>query len=235
MMLKHLKYIVLIAILLSLISCEKETKTFHYSFATLQMLTVDNDVSVRLIQDSANYIEISGPSKSVDNVIPDIQGDTITISNRKPSPDYFEEIWADIHFTDFKRLFLRNGGDVINLDTLKFSSFSISSNGAMGDVRISLNCDNLSIGISTGSLSILLEGNAKNTRIWTTAPGLVDTRNLKSENISCNNSSSNNCYVWATKKLDAKCGYLGKIFYRGLPETLIVPEGQEDYVVPLNP
>ena len=43
-------------------------------------MTIKNDISIRLIQDSANYITISGPAKVVENVIPQFQGDTIVLS-----------------------------------------------------------------------------------------------------------------------------------------------------------
>ncbi|MDA3822295.1 MAG: DUF2807 domain-containing protein [Bacteroidales bacterium] len=229
-----IKYIVFIALIISLFACDKEVESFQYPFSSLSKLRVDNDISIRLIQDSANYIEIVGPAFVVKNIIPEINGDTVMLSNPGTIGIYSEEIVADIHFTDFRTLFLRNGGDVVNKDTLRFSTFTISSNKAMGHVKLDLICENLSIGISTGSLSLDISGSANYARVWTSAPGFIDMQKFEAKVVDCLNNSSNDCYVWATQKLTGNVQYLGKIFYRGNPEVLIIPMGQEEQILPLD-
>lgn len=228
-----IKYGVFFTLILGLFACDKEVESFQYSFSSLSKLRVDNDISIRLIQDSTNYIEISGPAFVIKKIIPEISGDTILLSNPGTIGAYSEEVVADIHFTDFRTLFLRNGGDVMNEDTLRFSNFSISSNKAMGHVKLDLICENLNIGISTGSLSLELSGSAGYARIWTTAPGFIDMQEFEAKIVDCINNSSNDCYVWATQRLNADAQYLGRIFYRGNPEVLVVPEGQEDKITPI--
>lgn len=222
-------------LLIMLVSaCSEEAGSERYAFSSLYKLTVSNDISIRLIQDSANYIRISGPAGIVKHVIPSIEDDTIAITNSTKIVYYNQEVWADIHFTDFKFLLLYGGGEVINEDTIRFTRFSIGSNRAIGHVNLCLNSDNLSVGLSTGALDLNLTGHVKHASIWSTAPGFIDMLALEAETLNCTNSSSNDCYVWATKKLNAKADYSGDIYYKGNPESLIVPPGQEDKVISLD-
>ena len=221
-------------VILSIWGCGNEMSTLEYPLSSFYKLTVKNDISIRFIQDSANFIRISGPSEVVENIELLAKGDTLVLSNPTILGNYYGKVWAEVHFTDFKALLLRNGGDVINDDTLRFTSFSIGSNKAMGDVNLCLVSRSLSLGISTGSLLLEISGQVKNLHVWTTAEGRIDTRDLQAETVICTNNSSNDSYVSASKSLTARTEYLGRIFYYGNPASITIESGQEDKVIHLE-
>jgi len=208
-----------------------------YSFDTLMMLNVKNDINVIFIQDSFDFIKIKAPEGLHEKIFPEIKYDTIILKNNNRSKiinRYNQNVTAELHYTDFRIFFFQGGGNVSSSDTMKMKNLSIWSNGASGIINLTVKNDYMHFGLSTGNIEIEIHGETESLSLWTTSYCFVDMLDLKTKSVNIRNNSPMDCYINVLEKLTAKTEYTGNIYYKGNPSEKVIAETGSGKVLKTN-
>jgi len=238
------KYILILIALLDVLISGCENKDLNdeineriYSFDTLDLLNVKNDIHVILIQDSLNYILISAPEEMQPDLSPIMEEDDIILENRSRNKifnRYNQRVEAELHFSDFRYLFYQGAGDITSNDTIRMERFQIASNGATGTIDLWVDIKGISMGLSTGTLDVILRGKADAVSVWSTSYTKLDLLELDAKKVNIRNNSPSDNYVKALESLNAKVQSIGNIFYSGEPSTINLEETGSGKLIKLD-
>ena len=208
-----------------------------YYFDSLRVINLKNDIHMILIQDSLNFIRMLAPENRHDEVEPEFISDTVILTNKKGLEifnRYNHKIEAEIHFSTLNYIFHQGGGEIRSEDTIRLHNFSIATNGASGNIMITVDTDYLGIGLSTGTLQLNVKGKTDILSIWSTSYALPDFYSLKASKVVARNNSSVDFYMNVTDNLKAETQYLGNIYYKGNPTVTEIKESGSGKIIQVD-
>ena len=231
-------YLILVVSILWLASCKKpESRTCWKGAGDLSdtliyvndfsKLSLHENMSFELIQDSLNFIEVSG-GKNLISLIQVQKSSDGSIDIKNLNKCNFlrykkNEIKVKIHFKNINFLAYRGTETLLSKDTLHFSSFQFFMNDGAGSIDLKLNVTNSLLGyISHGAGDFKLAGIANKATFNIMTQGSCDTRNLEIQNtISIVSNANAPCYVNAENaNLKAEITGQGNIYYQGTPISI---------------
>ena len=188
--------------------------------SAFSMLTLEDNINFELIQSDTEKIEIDGPENILPNIQTEINGQTLTISNKTDCRwlrDAGEKIIVHIFFRDLTQINYNGSGDVTNLDTLKLNSLKVSSEEGAGNVNLILQAGYLNISNLKENAGFILKGTATYCGIYSNARGQLDLSELAINNLTIIYSGLADTHVQVMNSLDATIRYKGNIYYKGDP------------------
>jgi hypothetical protein len=190
-------------------------------------LTLNENMSFELVQDSLNKIEIIGGKNLIKliEVKQELDG-SIDIKNRNKCTFLYynsDDILVRIHIKNLNYLAYRGTKTLATSDTLQFSNFQFFMNDGAGSIKLKLHVTNSLLGyISHGAGDFYLEGIANKATLNIMTQGKCDTRNLKIQNsISIVSNANSPCYINADNaSLKSEISGSGNIYYKGIPTSI---------------
>ena len=191
-------------------------------------LSLNENLSYELIQDSLNKIEIHGGKNLLSHIQVEQTSDgSIEIKNLNKC-NFLRynsaAVLIKIHVKNLSYLAYRGTKTLISPDTLRMSNFQFFMNDGAGSINLKLNITNSLLGyISHGAGDFKLAGIANKATFNIMTQGSCDTRNLKIQNsISIVSNANAPCYINAENAtLKAEITGQGDIFYQGIPTSII--------------
>lgn len=249
----HVLLVIFVATELLLASCQKIDDSLYGEVTSLvipiespfKSICVYNNISVNLKQSHNTRIELTYPSKLIDNITYDIIGDTLVLRNETGynlnfSTNYpcemtiYYDILRSIDFASIGFLKCEPGdsirgyippptiSDTLISDTLFTDTidnpeyFFIHIKEGSGDIDLTFSCNLIKLFFTNGTSKVTFKGKAHYCEYYLRSYGRLDARNLYSNFVRINNASPNDAYVWAVRNEEGKpSGLIARIYSRG--------------------
>lgn len=231
-------YFTLVVSLIWLVSCKKPDNRTCWKgageladsviFVTdFSKITLNENMSFELVQDSINFIEVSG-GKNLITFIQIVQESDGSIDIKNLNKCNFlrykkGKIKVKIHFKNLNYLAYRGTETLNSPDTLHFSNFQFFMNDGAGSIDLKLKVSNSLLGyVSHGAGDFKITGSANKATFNIMTQGSCDTRNLSIQNsISIVSNANAPCYVNAENAiLKAEITGQGNIYFQGTPISI---------------
>lgn len=203
-------------------------------------LVIRDDINVLLIKSDENRIEITAGENIIDNITSKICDSILELSNDNVLNwirTYDYRIDAKLYFKNICHITYSSSGTLktenqfnndttytpFQGDTLDFvPRYELFIDGSSGDIDMEFNdCDRLLIDYDYGTSNLRLHGNGNHTiEIFKKSLGSIDAKDFSSEHVVICNKSTRDCWINASKFLDARIENLGNIYYKGEPEKI---------------
>lgn len=184
------------------------------------MLTLEDNINFELVQSDTEKIEIEGPENILPNIQTEINGQTLTISNKTDCRwlrDASEKITARVFFKNLVQINYNGSGNVTNLDTLKLGFLGIMSEKGAGNVNLVLQVDRLGMSNFKENAGFILRGSANFCSPFSNPRGQLTIADLSVKKMSIIYSGLADTYIQVTDTLDATIRYKGNVYYKGNP------------------
>ncbi len=227
-------YISTFIVLLS--SCQKTRDCFSNSgeeiilesvLEEFDSLFVNDDFIVYLIQDTVNYISISGHEAFVNSTTFKIEDNSLILRNNhkcKFSKPKSNQISVYIKVNEISRIRLNAASKIISETELSNDDeIGLIIGSKYTEVDLNLNCKTFyywNTHLNGGK--IILNGKVENLKLWNTSLGSVNASNLSAENVLIDTDSKADCHVNSNIKLDCTIRGEGNVYYTGTPSVILV-------------
>ncbi|MBU0487109.1 MAG: DUF2807 domain-containing protein [Bacteroidetes bacterium] len=233
-------------ILLIVTSCKKENMCDCFK-STGDFVEVERDAGeftdvfikgnedIVLVQDTVNRIIVRAGEHLIDMVETKVSNGCLYIDNK------IRCIWArkydarpvvTIHAKNFRYINSEGVGDVFCSNTIvQPDTFSMEVYNAMGVFHLSLNARASSIAFHTGPGDLELSGKAGISYIYSNGFGILDAQHFDADTTVVTLMNLGDAYVSAGYFLAAGINYLGNVYYRGNPTTIINNDAGEGALI----
>lgn len=217
-------------ILLLITSCDEKPDCFkgtgpltseERSTTTIRHIELLCNADVIIHPDTVNRIKVTAGANLIGKIETEIKDDMVWIRNnnhcnwvRSFDPTIKVEIWTDDLLT------IRtddSNGDVTFSDTLHVHEFRFDSFSSLGIYHLLLDADIATLALHNGPADFYGEGNIEVAYYYSSGYGIMDFRNITADLIFMNNRGTNDMFVNAQSRIEARIEDSGDIFYRGNP------------------
>ncbi len=194
------------------------------TIAAFDTLVVDQVFDIKLVQDSLNYIEVSGREKFVESFKTEFDGHNLKLKADKMcqwmSPSE-QKLTLAVHFTDFHRIITYEACRIFSEDTLFFDhEFGFVSRGKYNEADLIFKTNTLYYwngGFNGGK--VIFRGKANTLKLWNVSLGSVDASALITNDVYVKTSAKTDCYVYASNSIVAEIENSGNVYYKGHPSS----------------
>ena len=236
-MLSRLFFFLIIPFLFS--SCKKPSDRSCYKMTgdiinkiiplgSFSQLDLGPYIQYELIQDTANFIEISAGKNLMNFISSEIETGNLVIKNNNKCRFLRykkEKVTAKIHFTTLNSIFYHGSEPLISKDTLDFpaTSLTIDANETSGSINLKLKAKTIYLNNSNGTPDIELSGSCDFFSIDISANGTFSAKNLfVKDTIYLQYSSSLYSELQSSNcKLKAELSGIGNVGYFGIPSGIL--------------
>ena len=228
-----MKYLTIYILLLLAFSCKKgedrrcwkvsgQINAMSQSHdATINKLILCDDINLKLVNDSLNYCEISGPTNLIKLVHISENNNAIKIENQN-SCEFLrtdKEINVSFHYTDLKTIHLNGFGKLSNEKEINHP-IQIKAENVLSNIDLLINNDSTNILISRGSTDVNLRGSCLNLYIYNSGLAPVKTLSLSSLNVHIHSNTISKTELNVNGKLNVEIRNSGNIYYSGNPTSI---------------
>ncbi|MBM3452045.1 MAG: hypothetical protein FJX84_02755 [Bacteroidetes bacterium] len=190
-------------------------------------LTLNENMTFELVQDSLNKIEISGGKNLITQIRVEQSSDgSVDIKNLNKC-NFLRyrtgNITVKIHVKNLSYVAYRGTETLVSQDTLRFPNLQFFMTDGAGSIKLKLNISNTLNGyITHGAGDFQLYGSAKKATFNIMTQGSCDTRNLIIKDVISIVSNANSpCFINAENvSLKAEITGQGNVYYLGNPTSI---------------
>ena len=221
----------LLILFVLIVSCKKvndrncwkkngENKILNISQNEVDIVSIYDNISLTLINDSLDLISIKAPENLINLIELTTLQNELSIHNlnkcdfiRKPS-----EIEIFYHYTALNQVDLYGFGRLTNQNKIEHE-IDVNSFLAYSNIELNLNNNSSKIKIFGGSSAIKINGNCDNLYCYNSGLGPVDAKNLTSRKIHIHSNSIANAEILASDTLIIEIRNNGSVYYSGEPSV----------------
>lgn len=197
---------------------------------------VNDYINISLVRSDTCYIKITTGKNIVDNITTDVNNGILTICNTTTcnwARPYNYECKATLYFKDITNFIFASSGTLETendytgiLPPPAYYRFEI--HGGSGDVDLNINnCNDLRVVYQHGTSRLNLHGsNNRGLVVYKRSYGIIDARNYDAEIVHVTTESASDCFISASKEIEAVINDLGNIYYKGEPDSISVIYGK---------
>ena len=204
-------------------SCWKkngENKILNISQNEVDIVSIYDNISLTLINDSLDLISIKAPENLINHIELTTLQNELSIHNlnkcdfiRKPS-----EIEIFYHYSSLKQVDLYGFGKLTNQNKIEHE-FDVNSIQAYSNIELNLNNNSSKIKIFGGSSALKINGNCNYLYCYNSGLGPVDAKNLTSRKIHIHSNSIANAEILASDTLIIEIRNNGSVYHYGEPSV----------------
>ncbi|MFB6278093.1 MAG: head GIN domain-containing protein [Salinibacter sp.] len=182
--------------------------------------------TLHLRQGEAHSVEVKGPSKVLDRLVTEVDGEALDVRAEDDSGLFgmFDDSdldgdEVDIYVTapTIERVGLAGSGQIEGETRIESESLSLSVAGS-GDMNLEVATEQLEIGMA-GSGDCMLRGRADTLTTKTAGSGDIKASEMKTRTAEVDVVGSGDAELHVTERLDARILGSGDVQYRGQPEV----------------
>jgi hypothetical protein len=198
---------------------QKIINLFYGDFTALEIHTY---LSVDLIQDSLNYLKISGGENVINQLKIEWINGKLTLTNtntckflRNPK----HKIKVEVHFRQLDKLIYLGSENVNSVGKITQSNFNLEVRESSGSVNLDLQVDDCQLDIEPCYADYTIRGTAKTARFSVKGSGYCNTNEfLVSDKIVCVSRTGSDLYINGdTHYFKCETSNLGNVYYSGTP------------------
>ncbi len=208
------------------LDCTKNTGkiiTEERSFDSITMIVLKDNVNLVIEEADTQKVEIEAGKNLLNKIITKTQGDTLFISNENSCNwvrDYTKEITVHINSNHLNHIEYRGCGDISCNNTITREKFTLDIWEGAGDIELKIDVLFNHTYFHIGTANVKISGKANNNYLSSKSFGVLDTRDLYTQNTYVSSKSSNHVYVYSTGVLKATIQSIGNIYYTGNPKNI---------------
>lgn len=231
-----------VSIVLLFFSCKPENKwdcfkgtgkrmTKEVYLTPYDSLYIDGQMTINLIQDSTDFVVISGGRNLLAKIDAEVKDNSLTLRDNnhcKWTRSYKKsKIQVDLHFSRLLKIIFYKGADLFSPDTLHLDTLVISIWSKIATVDLLVDAQYTAIKLNAATGDYRLRGKSDFNYMYSVGYGNIYTDELESKrgDIYCN--SAGKTTFWINEELKLKLLNSGNVYYR-LPKPIIDLE-KKDY------
>jgi putative autotransporter adhesin-like protein len=227
---------------LLLISCNKEgagcfdkagnTKTIVRDIGEFTTIDVTSNVDVQLLTEGNDKVEVTAGENLISGISLEVKDGVLKIENRNScfwSRGYVKPL-VSIRNSALEQVFQHGYGRIYCTDTLTISTIKLIVEDASGAIDLILDANSINV-VSNNIGPITLTGITNSLSVghyW--SDGILDARNLKTQDCNVNHNGSNRMDVNVTNKLGGSINSIGNVYLYGqspsIREVILTDEGE---------
>jgi len=186
-------------------------------------IVINNNINVVIDPSLTNKIVVSAGENLLNKITSDLNADTLTLSNNNSCNwvrNYSVPVTVTIPQSQLNNIEYRSIGDIICSDTIFCDTLTLNVYEGAGSLNILAHSYQINSSLHYGTATILMSGRCVLSYVYSASYGLIDNRNLYSNQVYINNKSSNDVYIRADKTIAATIEGIGNIYYTGGPDNI---------------
>lgn len=194
-----------------------------------------DNVDLVITQDTTIGVRVEAGQNIISGITTTVTDNTLTIHNNNSCNwlrSYDKPIRVHVSVVTLQKLHYESAGNVSSTNTIHAGHFYLDLWGGCGVVDMDLYAFEGTFIQHLGTADMVLHGICKISSVYAGDFGRLNLGALESDYCFVINNSSNDCYVKATKLLDATIGSLGNIYYTGSPDSLFTQVTGSGAVLP---
>lgn len=241
-MTRKLFIILILCVFASFSSCKKAPLTVGSIVTEVRELPnfrevhVNDNINISLVRSDTCLIEITTGNNIIGNITAEVSNGILSICNTTTLNwlrPYDYKIEVTLYFKDIANFIFASSGTLVTknnytgqLASPEYYRFEI--HGGSGDVDLNVNnCSDFRVVYQHGTSRLNLHGeNNVNLVIYKRSYGIIDARNYHAETANVTSDSATDCFINASKSIDATLNDFGNIYYKGNPENIQVTYGE---------
>ena len=240
------KYLLIISVLIFTITCKKsdqrrcwktigETTTLTLPIDSVKKFNLYSKLTYVLHQSNARKIEIIGGSNMVNLVDIDYKNYTLDIRNKSYCHflrDFDKKIVVHIYNPHYEDIYAEISDSLIFLDTIKGNLLQLEMRESGGVTVLTSDLNDLSVIVSAGVGSFVLNGFAKYATLKTQGQAFGNALGLTSEFLNIYQNSNNNLSVnISNAETNVLINGAGDVEYAGIPKSVIISKNGDGVFV----
>lgn len=220
-----MRFILTFILISSILSCSKEKNIIAESelpeFTSLRFV---DRFDIFLVQDTLNFVEISGHSKVIKGVHWELNGDEVIFSSKGGSAwlrPKNNRISLTIHVKSLNRIFLDETCLLKTINTWQGDELGLIMAGKVNEAEIDVNCNTFYTwnNFPCGG-KITVRGNTTVFKCWTYALLQIDARSLQLETALVESNTKGDVTLDFCNNLQYKISNSGNILVKGTPGNI---------------
>jgi len=229
------KTLIILVLLTMVLSCRKVKDCFssageeilnEFELPEFDTLVIKDDFIVNLVQDSINYIQVSGYESFVNATEFVVEQNSLIVQNNhkckfsKPKSNHTKLF---IHINEISRIKLNSSSKFISQNELtNDDEIGLIINSKYNEVDLKLNCNTFyywNTHLNGGKIT--LEGDINILKLWNTSLGSVNAQNLITSGVLIDTDSKADITVNVSEKIDCTVRGHGNVYCYGNPVIII--------------
>ncbi len=191
---------------------------------TYDSLYIEGEMTINLIQDTINFVTLSGGRNLLAKIEATVESNSLTIKDKndcKWTRSYKKsKIQADIHFTRLQKIIFRDGADLFTPDTLHLDTLIIDVWSKIGTTDINIDANYIALKLNAATGLYKFSGKTDYCILYSVGNGYIYTDNLKTSDGWIYSNTTGKTTFWISNTLDLKILNSGNIYYRGSKPTV---------------
>ena len=186
-----------------------------------QRIHIEDKLQLILVQDSVNYVKISGPQNLLGQISTEVEDGQLRFENRNTCNfvrDFDIRFQLELHFIELSDLHIESAAEVSSVDSLRLDDLNIT-HAALSDIDLKLDVSGSVFVQSFNSAHTRLEGRAKTLRGSIEEVSDLDARSLRCQEVILDHHSPLDCYVDGREIIFVKIYNSGNIYYLNEPSN----------------
>ncbi len=198
-------------------------------------ISMNDNVNLILTQDSVNKVVVEAGEKIIQGITTDVKNHLLIIGNQNSCNwlrSYNNPINVHVSVKNLWKVIYQSSGDLTSTNAISSDIFMVDAWGGCGTIDIQLNIQEGFFLQHMGTANFILRGLCKINSIYAGDFGSFQCKDLNTGYTFIKNYGLNECWVNATRYLDATIGSVGNIYYRGEPDTVMTHIHGSGQVIP---
>lgn len=196
-------------------------------FSSLSTIDVYDDISLNLIQDSLNYLEIKDYKNTIKDIEVTFDSGELSIKNntsckifrtRKKHPS------INLHFSSIKKLNLYGSGNINSVTTWSQDSIDIFSEEAAATLALDVKANDVHLYLKNGAIDGAIKGSSQSVYCYQSGYSLVQLNELITPYLHFAAATTGDVKVYSSSFLHIELWNTGNVFYYGNPTNILITE-----------
>jgi len=194
-----------------------------------------DNVDVILTQDTINRVWVEAGKNIIGGITTEVIDNLLIIHNQNSCNwlrSYNTPINVHISVKNLWKIHYESAGNITSTNTIQSWYLKIELWGGCGVIDLDVNVNNGFFIQQMGTADLVLRGLCKISSVYAGDFGKLQLGGMNTGYSFVKNNGTNDCFVRASKHLDATIGSMGNIYYSGNPDTLTTHINGSGAVIP---
>lgn len=211
--------------------CLKSTgsiSTEERSLTAINSINIKNNVDVKFHYSKEFKLTVRGGSNLLDKIETRIENGTLYIRNKNKCNwvrNFNPELEVNVWLPELSSIYIEDASaDLIFEDTIPVKNFRLDSFSSIGNYKMKLKGDIVTLAIHNGAADLDAEGSVGTLYLYGVGYGKLNCEQLQTSNTYTDNQGTNDFYVNALSILEVRISGSGNIYYKGYPPNIVKRE-----------
>ncbi len=186
-------------------------------------ISMNDNVNLILTQDTLNRVKVEAGENIIQGITTHVTDHLLVIHNQNTCNwlrSYHSPLNVYVSIKNLWKVIYNSSGNLTSTNAIGSDIFIVDAWGGCGTIDLKLNIKQGFFLQHMGTANFILQGRCNINSVYAGDFGSFHCKDLQTGYTFIKNYGSNDCYVVASRYLDATIGSLGNIYYTGDPDTI---------------